>query len=156
MRKPLLLIALISALLPVKEAHAQFPSASDPYIRCSEYVSKQDYEEQYELGKAHAFLFQQALLRKDWNTEERKSLNFKAWVDSRHGTLGLTGAALTLIGMASAKAKGEVFDASSDTMKCQMGQFSVYSETPWSGLHSGFEDHLSPELRSYYWSLPEQ
>ena len=151
MRKALVVIALLSALLPIRNAHAL-----EDYIRCGEYVSNQDYKDQYQTGQTHAFLFEQALLRKDWNAEERKSLNFKNWVDSRHGTLSLTSSALTLIGMQSAKIDGRAFDVEAENFQCLMGQFAIYSEQPWSGVHSGFVDHLSPEMRSYYWSLPEQ
>jgi len=114
-----------------------------------------DYKDQYGVGKFHAQAFQTALNQKDWSQEDKQYLDLSK-LSSQHGIGGMTSRAVVLIGMLYAKNENKKYDPSSDWSMCLLGQFDIYETQAWSAVHSGFTDHLSPELKALYFSLPAQ
>ena len=141
MKKLALLISLSLFGLP---AMADF----EAYSKCQEGVERMDYAEQYDLGKFFAQAWQTVLRQEDWTPEQRAEFDLKN-VDSRHGLVSMTGAARLAIMMWQTKGKEFEID------HCLQGQFTIF-EQPWSGVHAGFTDHLSSELKTLYFSLPER
>ena len=123
--------------------------------RCEEIVDNLDYQDAYAKGKFHAQAFQTALNRKDWNEDEKKYLDLSK-INSQHGLMGMTGKAELLIKMLYAKMENEPLNLRSRHNACLMGEFQIYRKQPWSPVHAGFTDHLSPELKGFYFSLQEQ
>ena len=160
MRKIFLLVGALACTSMPAQAQSwleEFETA-EPFAtirRCEQSVLDMDYEDGYAEGKEHAQLFQTALNRKDWNEDEKQYLNTSRFT-SRHGMGGMTSGAQLLIGMMFAKLDGEPWRASSPTNACLMGRFAIYRKQAWSAVHSGFTEHLSPELRNLYFSLPTQ
>ena len=152
MKRALLLIGTIAiSSLGMQTQAQQSPSL---YTLCFQKVQEMDYKEQYEKGKWHAEAWQTALMQKDLTEEKRLFDNTR--YTSQHGTGGMTDGVMILIGMLYAKSDNEPYSVNSRASKCLMGEFRIYSEQPWSGVHQGFVENLSPELKALYWSLPTQ
>ena len=153
MRRSLLLAgALVSLGMP---AQAQDYDTFETIRRCRQNVLELNYEDGYAKGKFHAQAFQTALNQKDWSEEDKPYLDTSRFT-SRHGLGGMTSGAQLLIAMLYAKMDGEPWNARSRTNACLMGEFNIYESQAWSAVHSGFTDHLSPELKILYFSLPTQ
>ena len=144
MRKIALLISLSLLGLP---AAAMDMADLQAYAKCKEGVERMEYDEQYDLGKFFAQAWQTVLRQEDWTPEERAEFDPKD-DDSRHGLKGMSSSARVAIMMW--QTKGKEFEVD----RCLMGQFQIFRQ-PWSGVHQGFTDHLSDELNSLYFSLPE-
>ena len=144
--------ALVSLGMPIQAQEFDFFETA---MKCAEYVENSTYERGYDTGKFHAQAFQTALNRKDWTAEEKKYLDVSEFT-SRHGIGGMTSGAQLLIMMLYAKMKNEPLDLRSRDNACLRGEFQIYKNQPWSPVHAGFTDHLSPELQSLYFSLPER
>lgn len=125
------------------------------YMACKAVINKKNYEEGYEVGKFHARAFQTALNKNNWSDEEKQYLDVSRFT-SRHGIGGMTTGAQLLIAMMMAKNENKAWSPDSKTSTCLQGEFSIYKEKAWSAVHSGFTDHLSPELKDLYFSLPKQ
>ena len=153
MKRTLLLVGtLVSLGINVQaQDHDFFKTA----IRCGEIIDNLNYEDAYQKGRFHAQAFNTALSRKDWTAEESKYLDVSRFT-SRHGLGGMTDGAQLLIKMLHAKIENKPLNLRSRDNACLMGEFQIYKKQPWSPVHSGFTDHLSPELRSFYFSLPAE
>ena len=145
MKKLGLLISLSLLGLP---AAAMDMADLQAYSKCKEGVERMDYDDQYDLGKFFAQAWQTVLRQEDWTPEERAEFDPKDDT-SRHGLNGMTSSAQIAITMWDTK--GEPFKPD----HCLMGQFQIFRQ-PWSGVHNGFTDHLSSELKTLYFSLPER
>ena len=144
MRKLALLISLSLLGLPSGAMDDDLRA----YVKCKEGVERMDYADQYDLGKFFAQAWQTVLRQEDWTPEERAEFDPKRDT-SRHGLGGMSGSAEVAIMMWQTKGKEFVVD------RCLMGQFQIFKQ-PWSGVHSGFTDHLSSDLKTLYFSLPER
>ena len=96
-----------------------------------------------------------ALNRKDWNEVEKFYLDTSQY-KTRHGVNGITRHAEELIGRMYSKMDNKPYSARSKTYACLMGEFRIYESQPWPGVHQGFIEHISDELKSLYFSLPAQ
>ncbi len=151
MKKILLLLSTVSLIgMPVKAWDYE------GIQNCEDAVVQMEYKEQYEMGKFHSEMFQEALYSKGWNEEQKKFYIDLSRYTSQHGDNGMTTKAQLLIGMYFAKRQNKKFDLKATFNQCLIGQFRIYSKRAWSPVHSGFTDHLSPQLKTLYFSLPSQ
>ena len=144
MKKFSLLLSLSLLGFPAGAFDDNFEKA----VRCQEMVEAMDYSVQYELGKYFAQAWQTIFRQKDWTPEERAEFD-PSRDTTRHGLGGMTSSAQVAITMYATK--GEPYK----TDYCLMGQMQIFKQ-PWSGVHAGFTDHLSSELKTIYFSLPER
>ena len=43
-----------------------------------------------------------------------------------------------------------------DLAACYMGKWSIYEKQPWSSIHDGFIEYLTPTLKARFFAVPER